>query len=249
MGNKNTSNSVINNLNIQPRVFNGSMNAGRIQTNLGRNLSRVTSVTTADVKRSNADLQAAKEQKMRSAKFSQNEQAIMNLLVEITRIELDLLRAGYDTDKKIEALIQDGKIDSAKYQKAILLQEKRGQLGIAAQAVGYQLDATKMMHKAAQGLQFMQHKHGLDIKLIDATYAQKKQLATQAQGARLAQSSQRQLEQAAFRAELNGLPGSGSQPGLMGGGGNWSNNNYSRGNTGNGDGGWLGGLKKLFSFS
>lgn len=245
---RNSNNSVINNLKIQPRVFNGSMNAGRMQGNLGRNLSQVTSVTTAQVKQSNADLQAAKEQKIRSAKFAQNEQKIMDLLLEIARIEKELLEAGYNTDAKIEALIQDGKIASAKYQKAILLQEKRGQLGIAAQAAGYQLDATKMMHKAAQGLQFMQHKHGLDIKLIDAVYAQKKQLATQAQGQRLAQSNQKQLQMAAFRAEINGLPAANSQPVLMGGsGGNWSNNSYSQSNSG-GNSFWNG-VKKLFSFS
>lgn len=246
---RNANNSAINNLNIQSRVFNASPNSGRMQQNLGRNLAQVPRVTTAQVKQSNADLQAAREQKQRSTKFSQNEKAIMALLLDIANIEAELLKAGYDTDAKIEALIQTGRIDSAKYQKAVLLQQKRGDLGIAAQAAGFQLDSTKMMHKAAQGLQFMQHKHGLDIKMIDAVYAQKKQLATQAQGQRLGQSSQRQLEMAAFRAELNGLPGSGSQPALMGSasGDNWSNNNnYSRANSG---GGWLGGIKKLFSFS
>jgi hypothetical protein len=233
------------NLNIQPRVFNKSMNAQKMQTNLGRDLSMVSSVTTAQVQKSNADREEAKKQKIRSAQFSKNEQAIMALLLDIARIEKDLVLAGYNTDAKIEALIQDGRIASAKYQKAILLQEKRGELGIAAHAAGYQLDAAKMMHKAGQNLQYLQHKYGLDIKLIDAVYAQKKTLATADHGKRLAQSNQRQLAMAAFKEEVKGLPGSSSssQPILQGGGGgNWA------GNSGGGGGFWSG-LKKMFSFS
>lgn len=240
---RNTTNSTINNLNIPSRVLSKSPNANFVQGRLGRQFGNVSSVTTAQVQKSNADKEEAKRQKIRSQQYANNEKAIFKLLEEIAAIELDLLKAGYDTDKKIEALVQSGRIASAEYQKAIKLLEKRGDLGIAKQAAAYQLGEAKLNHKASQDLQFMQHKHGLDINAINAAYAQKKQLATTGQAARIAQSNQQQLQMAAFKNEIKGLPGSSlsqGQPVFAGGG-------YG-GNSGDGASGFWNGVKRMIGF-
>lgn len=231
------------NLNIPSRVISKSQNAGFVQGRLGRQFGNVSNVTMAQVQKSNADKEEAKRQKIRSQQYAKNEKAIFAILEEIAKIELDLLNAGYDTDKKIEALVQSGRIKSAEYQKAIKLLEKRGDLGIAKQAAAYQLGETKLNHKASQDLQFMQHKHGLDINAINAAYAQKKALATTGQAARIAQSNQQQLQMAAFRNEIKGLPGSNSsqgQPVFAGGG-------YG-GSSAGGGGGFWNGFKRMIGF-
>ena len=238
------------NLNIPSRVIAKSQNAGYVQQRLGVNFGNVSSVTTEDVKKSNGDLEEAKRQKLRSAKFVQNQKALFKLLEDIARLELELLRAGYDTDKKIEALVQTGMIASAEYQKAIQLLELRGQIGIAKQAVSFQLGAAKLGHKATQEVGLMQHKHQLDITTINAVYAQKKALATQGQNLRIAQGNQKQLNMAAFKAELNSLPGDsqyqnqGALPGYTsnGGGGLFG------GGGGGGGGGFWSGFKKMLGF-
>jgi hypothetical protein len=219
-----------------------------VQQKLGRNFGNITSVTTAQVQKSNADKVEAQKQKVRSQQFANNEKAIFRLLEEIAAIELDLLKAGYDSDKKIEALVQSGRVSSAEYQKAILLLQRKGDLGIARQASLYQLGENKLNHKASQDLEFDQHKHTLDINAINASYAQKKALATQGQTTRIAQSNQRQLEMAAFRREVKALPGGySSNQGQLGGG----SGGYSGLNAGGGGGGnslWSG-FKKMIGWS
>ena len=234
------------NLNIPSRVISKSQNAGYLQQRLGVEFGNVTTVTTEDVKRSNGDLEEAKRQKLRSGKFAQNKKALFIILEDIARIELDLLRAGYDSDKKIEALVQTGVVASAEYQKAIQLMELRGKLGVAKQALSYQLGVTKLGHKASQEGGLMQHKHTLDINAINASYAHKKQLATQGQATRLAQGSQRQLAMAAFKNELKALPGESSQQALPGYSGGYGGG-YGGGGGGGGGGFWSG-LKKMIGF-
>lgn len=232
------------NLNIQSRVISQSMNAGVVQQNLGRKFGNVTSVTTAQVQQSNADKEEAKRQKIRSQQYANNEKAIFKLLEEIAQIEIDLLQAGYDTDKKISALVQSGRIKSAEYQKAIKLLEKKGDLGIARQAAQYQLGANKLNHRASQDLQLDQHKYVLDINAINAAYAQKKSLATTGQSQRIAQSNQRQLEMAAFRNEIKAFPGGSSQEQKQG----QAQLVFSGGNGGTGNNFWSG-LKKIIGWS
>lgn len=242
---KRTDNSVISNLNIPSRVISKSQNAGFVQQRLGRNFSNVASVTTAQVQQSNADAAEAARQKIRSQQFSANEKKIFKLLEEIAEIELDLLKAGYDSDKKIEALVQSGMIASAQYQKAIMLLELKGKLGIAREAAAYQLGQAKLTHQSAQQLGYMQHKHTLDLSAIDRAYANKKALATTNQSVQIAQTNQRQLEMAAFRREVKALPGGSSQSAI----GGWSSGSGGSVGGGGAIGGFMSGVKKFFGFS
>lgn len=236
------------NLNIPSRVIAKSPNAGFVQGRLGRNFAGVASVTTAQVQKSNADAAEAARQKVRSQQYATNEKKIFLLLEDIAKIELDLLKAGYDTDKKIEALVQSGRIASAQYQKAIRLLELKGDLGIAREAASSQLGEARLRHASAQELGYQQHKHVLDLQAIDQAYARKKALATTNQALQISQTNQRQLEMAAFRREVKALPGgSSSQPAL----GGWSGGGSNYGGSGGGGaiGGFMSGVKKFFGFS
>lgn len=220
------------------RVLSGSPNAARVQQNLGVNFNNIANVTTAEVAASADELREAKRQKIRVQEFKKNQEKIITIRAEIEALTLELLSHGYKTDVQIEKLVQSGLKKSAQYQTAILLQQRKGELKVAETAAKHVLNMNLAAQNSVGAVQLATHKHGLSVQQITQSYAQKKLAASSNQQAQIAQSNQRRLEDAQFRAELKGTS---AQPALSGAG-------FGAAGSGNNGGGFLSGIKQIFKF-
>lgn len=207
------------------RVLAGSPNAGLVQKKLGVNFNNAASVTVEDVKAAENEATETKRLKKRVKLYVGHKKKAMANRLEVEKAILDLLKAGYDTDVKIELLVRSGLKSSALYQAAVLLQQFKGTIDVAEVQNKHILDKEKAGTKARENANLQQYKHGLTLNQISASYAAKKQLASTKQSANLEAQKNRQAEEAAYDAQLTGK-------GVSVGGG----------------GGFLAGLRGLFRF-
>lgn len=242
-------------LGMNSRIFPGSPNAARMQSQLGVNVSHASTVTTEQVAESYKRRKAARIQLKNTTSFVQNEKEVMDLWLKIEEKTLELLKHGYDTDIKVEKLVQSGLKSSAAYQAAIQLEQLRGQMAVALTGKKFQLDSQKLGHQAKQEAQFLIYKYGLSIQQINASIAQKMVLAAQNQQRAIASKAQAQLEAAQHSAAMRGETYNPQQYALAGGnqqflglGGNGNYTPQSVAEPAKKSGGFLGALRNLIRF-
>jgi len=141
-----------------------------LNQNLGSNVAEASSCTDEQVRALSIKAKEYQAQLVRSKIYKESQIKIWEVQGKIERLMLELLEAGYKTDKDINDCIAKGIEGGAKYKAAIELRKLQAQLKIRETEANFNADSGLATAKNAGAIGLISARYGIDLQFLQQGY-------------------------------------------------------------------------------
>jgi len=155
---------------FKSRVIAQNPASGMLNQNLGSNVAEASSCTDEQVRALSIKAKEYQAQLVRSKIYKESQIKIWEVQGKIERLMLELLEAGYKTDKDINDCIAKGIEGGAKYKAAIELRKLQAQLKIRETEANFNADSGLATAKNAGAIGLISARYGIDLQFLQQGY-------------------------------------------------------------------------------